>query len=141
MLLYYLSKWQQCNSGNVKSCMHNNNVRFQERWNEPRFDSVDLTAVIYDISIDEISKKNLKWTRAILPLGFLVLIGDLYSPDEVNEDVILGNLMSRCDPFAVTILLFIAYSFVVISLAIKVVRTVPMYVSLTKRYSKAVRCQ
>lgn len=68
-------------------------------------------------------------------------MGDLYSPPEVNEDVILGSLISKWDPFAVTILLFIAYNFVVISFAINVVKTVAKYVSLTNKYSKADRCQ
>lgn len=54
---------------------------------------------------------------------------------------ILGNRMSRCDPLSVTILLFIAYNFVVISLAINVITTQARYGSLTNRYSREVRCQ
>lgn len=76
-----------------------------------------------------------------VPLTFFVLIGDLYSTEDVRDEVMLGNRMSRCEPFAVTILLFMAYSLVVMSLAMSVVRTVAMYVSFTKRYSRADLCQ
>lgn len=38
-------------------------------------------------------------------------------------------------------MLFMEYSFVVISLATMVLTTVAKYVSLTKRYSRADRCQ
>lgn len=48
-------------------------------------------------------------------LLFFFLIGLLYSPPDVSEEVMLGNLMSKCEPLAVTILLFIAYSLVVMS--------------------------
>lgn len=40
-----------------------------------------------------------------------------------NACEILGSLISKCDPLSVTILLFIAYSLVVISRAMSVVTT------------------
>lgn len=51
------------------------------------------------------------------------LEGLLKSPPEVKE-VMLGNLISKWLPFSVTILLFIAYNLVVMSLAIRVDKTV-----------------
>lgn len=76
-----------------------------------------------------------------LPFIPFFLTGDLYSPPDVKEDVILGSLISKCDPFSVTILLFIAYNLVVMSRAINVDKTVAKYVSFTNKYSKAVLCQ
>lgn len=69
---------------------------------------------------------NIFVTIYLPPFAFLVRIGDLYSPPYVKEEVILGSLISKWDPLAVTILLFIAYNFVAISRAIMVVSTVAM---------------
>lgn len=58
-----------------------------------------------------------------------------------NACDILGSRISKCEPLSVTILLFIAYSFVVMSLAISVVTTHARYGSFTKRYSRELLCQ